>query len=396
MSAGIDQRLERLLEALPEPEREAGERALAKALDALPARRVPPRPHLRAAALLLAAAFVLLALAAGALAAAGALHVSFGQLPPPSRQAQTARSARQLAVPQGADAIAVVVDGRLSLATSGGLQLEGLPVTVAALSPHALYVAAGIGDSLVAMAPDGRRAWSRGAGGRVTAIGWAPDGLHIAYVVARDGGFRLHVVEGNGRRDRLIDTAVRPVTPAWRADSLALAYVAAGGDPVVYDLAHRSRTIVSARSAQDATRLAFAPEGRALAIGTRHGFAVAGGGAALNGFDFAPARVGGLGWLDGELAVAVDPAHPGREDTVVQLFAVARGAAEPLGSLVAPAPIAALDADGGRLTVAVAAPAAIRVLSSSPGAPTGKARLPQTGTVLELAPGSSVESLAVR
>ena len=41
-----------------------------------------------------------------------------------------------------------------------------VPATAAALSPRALYVAAGIGDSLVAMAPDGRRAWSHPAGGQ--------------------------------------------------------------------------------------------------------------------------------------------------------------------------------------------------------------------------------------
>ena len=40
----------------------------------------------------------------------------------------------------------------------------------AALSPHALFIAAGIGRSLVAMAPDGRRAWSHPAGGKVVAI----------------------------------------------------------------------------------------------------------------------------------------------------------------------------------------------------------------------------------
>jgi hypothetical protein len=396
MSAGIERRLERLLEALPEPMPEAGERALARALDALPARRVPSRRRLRTPALLFAAALALLALAAGALAAAGALHVSFGQLPHHSGQAHTTPAAARLGLPHGAHGIAVVVDGRLSLTTGGGLRLEGLPVTAAALSPHALYVAAGVGDSLVAMAPDGRRAWSRGTGGRVTAIGWAPDGLRIAYVVETGGSFRLHVIEGDGGRDRLIDTAVRPVTPSWRADSLALAYVGAGGEPVVYDLGHDSRTVVSAAQAQGATRLAFAPTGRTLAIGTGHGFTVAGGGAAANGFDFSPARAGGIGWLDGKLAVAVDPAYPGREDTVVRLFAVAHGLAEPLGSLVAPAPIAALDAHGGRLTVAVAAQAGVRVLSASPGLPTGKARLRQTETVLELARGNTVESLAVR
>ena len=55
--------------------------------------------------------------------------------------------------------------------------MQGQAVSAAALSPRALYVAAGIGNSLVAMAPDGRRAWSHPAGGRVVAIAWAPDGI---------------------------------------------------------------------------------------------------------------------------------------------------------------------------------------------------------------------------
>ena len=60
-------------------------------------------------------------------------------------------------------------------------------VSAAALSPRALYVAAGIGHSLVAMAPNGDRAWSRSAGGTVTAVAWAPDGIRIAYVVQKAG-----------------------------------------------------------------------------------------------------------------------------------------------------------------------------------------------------------------
>ena len=190
----IDAQLARLFSELPEADAEVSDRALARALDALPPPRLAARPRARTLAILCAAALVLLALAAGALAAAGALHVSFGA----SSQQQKTAAASQLSVPPGARGIAAVVDGRLWLTTSSGFRLQGLPVTAAALSPHALYVAAGIGHSLVAMAPDGRRAWSHPTAGPVAAIGWAPDGLRIAYVVADGSGFRLHVIEGNG------------------------------------------------------------------------------------------------------------------------------------------------------------------------------------------------------
>jgi len=392
MQNEIDAQLARLFSELPEADGEVGDRALARALDALPTPRPAPRPRVRTLAILCAAALVLFALAAGALAAAGALHVSFGASSPRQKTA----TASQLSVPAGARGIAAVVDGRLWLTTSSGFRLQGLPVTAAALSPHALYVAAGIGHSLVAMAPDGRRAWSHPTTGPVAAIGWAPDGLRIAYVVADGGGFRLYVIEGNGTRDELIDRAVRPVQPSWRADSLAVAYVAAGGRPVVYDLGHRSRQVISSPSARDATRLAFAPSGRALAVATQHGFLVTGAGARANGGTFGPSLVAGLGWLDGQIALAINPAYAGDQGPFIQLFRLDHGEATPMGQLIPPAAIKALDAYGGRLTIAVSDRSGIRVLASSPAATVKKAQLPQSPTVLQLAPQTRIDSLAVR
>lgn len=394
MSSELDSRLDRLLSDLPEPAPESGERALRRALAALPARPPHPRRRVRAVVLLPAAALALLALAAGALAAAGALHVGF-ERSVPSRTAARGAAVRGLEVPRGARGIAAVVDGRLWLTTSSGLRLEGLPVSAAALSPRALYVAAGVGDALVAMAPDGRRAWSHPTPGRVAAIAWAPDGLRIAYVVHAGSHFRLHLIEGNGRDDTLVDRAVRPVRPSWRADSLAVAYAGAGGRPVVYDLGHRSRTVVAAAAARDPTRLAFAPSGMTLAVGTSHSFVVTAPGARPNGFDFAPAPVAGLGWLNGRLALAVDGAFPS-ESPFVQLFSVRKGYAEPRGSVVPPGPIQAFDAQGGRLTIAVSAAHAVRVISSSPGAPAKRVPLPRPRIVLELPPATRVGSLAVR
>lgn len=234
MSSELEKRLEALLLEAPEPEPEVGDRALAHALAAL---ETPlPRSHgrLRLGLVLAAAALVLLAVAAGSLAAAGALHVSLGRTKPHSRVSTT------LMLPKGAAGIAVVHDGRLSVVTRSGFRLQGLPVSSATLSPHALYVAAGIGSSLVALKPDGEHAWSHAAGGKVRAIAWAPDGIRIAYIVGRS----LHVIWGNGTHDVVLDRSVRAVTPSWRADSLALAYVGAGGRPILYDLAHRTHKVM--------------------------------------------------------------------------------------------------------------------------------------------------------
>jgi hypothetical protein len=176
-------------------------------------------------------------------AAAGALAVSLGT----ERKAAPAAPAvvqPRLLVPAGAHAIAAVVDGKLWLTTRSGLRIEGLPVESAGLSPHAWYVAAGIGRSLIVMAPSGTRAWSQPTRGPVAAIAWAPSGLRIAYVVRAGRTFQLRLIEGDGDHDRLVDASVRPLRPAWHADSLAVAYVGAGGRPALYDLAHGTHRIV--------------------------------------------------------------------------------------------------------------------------------------------------------
>lgn len=256
MSSELERRLEGFLHELPQPEPEVGERALAASLAALQP-TAPARRGIRTAVVVFAAAFVLLAVAAGSLAAAGALHVSLG-----SKGKPHAPTSRALRLPTGAAGIAAVIDGKLSVLTKSGFRLQGLRVSAAALSPHALYVAVGIGHSLVAMAPDGRRAWSRAVAAPVSAISWAPDGLRIAYVV----GKQLHVIYGNGTHDALIDRSVRAVQPSWRADSLAFGYVGGGGKGIVYDLAHRSRRVL--KTPTPVTHLAFAPSGTALAFAT--------------------------------------------------------------------------------------------------------------------------------
>jgi len=291
MSSELEQQLEAMLADAPEPEAGAGEEALHRALRALhPA--APPHRGIRTVALAFAAAIVLLAVAAGSLAAAGAIHVSFG-----TKKKSQPTTTTQLTLPKGRDGVAAIVDGRLSVVTKSGFRLQGLPASAEALSPNAIYVAAGIGTSIVAMKPNGHQVWSHPAGGRVVAVAWAPDAIRIAYVAQSGHRFVLHVIWGTGTHDTVIDRSVRPVRPSWRADNLALAYVGAGGKAIVYDIGHRKHTVLG--PASPVTRLAFAPVGKALLVATP-------GAALLDGKTVASGEIEAIGWFHGHAAAALE------------------------------------------------------------------------------------------
>jgi hypothetical protein len=304
MSSEVERRLEALFAEAPEPDPGAGEEALHRALHALRP-LATPRRGLRAAVLAFAAIVVLLVIAAGSLAAAGALHVSFGakSKPPPA--------VPQLSLPKGADGIAAIVGGKLSVVTHGGFRLS-VPASAAALSPHSLYVAVGIDKRLVAMAPSGRLAWSHPASGRVVAIAWRPDGLEIAYIVRLRHRLALHVIYGNGEHDMTIDRSVRAVRPSWRADSLALAYVGAGGKAIVYDLRHQRRQVLGV--SPSVTGVAFAPARDALAVEGTNGVWLVHRSARRQ---VAAAPVEAFGWLNDRLVVA----GPGLDSALVRQFA---------------------------------------------------------------------------
>src|SRR5919197_893591 len=223
VSSELERRLGETLRGLPGASEEVETRARAAALDALAPRQAPT--HLRRRLLtFVLAVLALFAVGAAALAAIGTIHVRLGetkkQLPAPHAR---------LSLPAGAHGFAVLAGGKLAFVTRAGFRMEGLPVTAAAVSPRALYVAVGIGHSLVVLAPDGRQMWIRRARGPVVAAAWAPSGLQISYVVSRPRrAAALRLIEGDGDHDRLVDPSVSRVTPAWRADSLALAYVGIG------------------------------------------------------------------------------------------------------------------------------------------------------------------------
>jgi hypothetical protein len=156
------------------------------------------------------------------------------------------------------------------------------------------------------------------------------------------------VIEGDGDHDRLVDAAVRPVRPSWRADSLALAYVGAGGRAVVYDLGHETRAVV--RDPARATAVAYARAGSRLAVASRTAVLVGGARRA------AAARVAGLAWTGAGLAVARRPAKG------VAYVRMPDGARLPV-----PGTAVALAAAGDRVVVAVRGSRRdLRLLASSP------------------------------
>lgn len=267
MSSELEQRLEGAFARLPKPTREASARARAGALAVLAPARTRSRVELAIA--LVAIAFALGA-GAAALAATGNLHVRLGS---PAKHERAIPE--HLSVPAGTHGIAVVAGGRLWLTTISGLRIEGLPVSTAELSPRALYAVVGIGSSLVALAPGGRRAWVHPTDGRVVAAAWSPDGLKIAYVVARPRGDELRMIEGDGSPDRLLVRGVRPVRPSWRADSLAVAYVDGRGRAASFDLrTGSSRAFDTRRCGGPARVIVYARTAPALAVYSARGVAV--------------------------------------------------------------------------------------------------------------------------
>jgi hypothetical protein len=257
MSTDLERRLRDAVHA-PRPSREVTARARAATLAVVPAgRRGVPRLLVA-----LAAVAVAIGLGAAALAATGKLHVAVGTKPH-----RAAPAPARLTVPAGTHGIALVAGERLWLVTRGGLRIEGMAVSAAELSPRALYALVGVGSSLVALAPGGRRAWVHHAPGRVVAAAWAPDGLKIAYVVRIPSGAELRLIEGDGDHDRLLDRHVAPLEPHWRPDSLGLVYERATGRGVVLDFARgvtRSHTRPAAPNSWNSAT-ALSPDGKRVA-----------------------------------------------------------------------------------------------------------------------------------
>jgi hypothetical protein len=304
MSTELERQLRAGFGRLPKPSRAVSARARSAALDAL------GPSHRRSLGGLLVVAFAVafvVGAGAAALAATGNLHVRIGV------RADTARSVpTRLSVPPGSHGVAIVAAGKLWLATRRGLRIEGMPVSAAELSPRALYAVVGIGSSLVALAPGNRRPWVRQAGGRVLEASWSPDGLKIAYVVARPGTNELRLIEGDGSPDRLLVGGVGPVRPSWRADSLAVSYVDAEGRAAVFDLSSgRRRTFDTRHCGGTARGVSYDPRAPALAVLSERGVAVVrrwNRPPACATLDLSASPVA-VAWTHGKVVLAVNRTH---------------------------------------------------------------------------------------
>lgn len=296
MPEELERELERALAGMPGPSAEAGERARRAALDSLPPAAEPPSRRWRGPAMLAAAATVVLAAAVSVtLAATGTPPFSPARHHPPARPAPSTSAAHVAGV------LATYVDGRLWLGHTHGRRFSAVE-----LSPGGLYLAVGEPGRLGVYTPDlSRLVWSYPVHGSVVAISWRPIGTQIAYIVHTGKRDVLHLIQADGDTDQVIDSAVAPVTPSWRWDSQAFAYVGAGGQVAVRDLIHdRSLPIKASRdcpSGGGTASVAFAPvgahqawlvaalrDGDALAVNTATGAATCFGSPAAVGIAAPP------------------------------------------------------------------------------------------------------------
>jgi hypothetical protein len=272
MSSELEQQLQRAL-ARVEPDEVATEQAKVGALAALSGPGLRSRYRLALVAAALVGALVVTGVT---LAASRTAREVVGIADGSSGKAH--RPVSRGPLPPGSGGFAAYGNGRLWLA-SPSLTLADKPYSAVELSPGALNIAVGSGhDLVVRRLSDGGVAWSHHTAGRVVAAAWAPIGTEIAYVVVSPDGAQLRIIEGDGDHDHLIAGSVSAVTPSWRADSLALAYVSADGQVAVRDLASNSSKVI--RRANNcalvlATQVAFAPRGTLLVAATGGGMLIA-------------------------------------------------------------------------------------------------------------------------
>ena len=217
---------------------------------------------------------------------------------------------KRLQLPTGATGIAVLADGRM-WATARALNLTAVHASAVELSPNGLNLAVGRGRDLVAIRTDGSgERVLRHTEGRVVAISWAPNPIRIAYIVQVGGRYRLHLIEGDGDHDVMVDGAVAPVRPSWRADTEALAYISAGGRVVVRNLVHDRATVLPRDCLGGAaTHVAWSPLGATLAATGPGGVAILSPTRSRCAFPFSGVVIGyppeatGLIWSDAQTLV---------------------------------------------------------------------------------------------
>lgn len=174
--------------------------------------------------------------------------------PPPSRPVVALPAPGRLLV-SGRNGIWIV---RQDLRTTGVAD-----ATEATWSAKGNYVALNMSSGLVVKDAAGAVRWRLQAP-HVANIAWTPgDGYRVAY----RSGWRLHVVNGDGTGDRVIDRLSAYVTPAWRPGEHELAYVRPGGQVILRDVdgpqARTGRRLLT-RSGPRVEALAWAGRDRLL------------------------------------------------------------------------------------------------------------------------------------
>jgi hypothetical protein len=374
MSSELEQRLERLLSSHPRSTASVEEQAREAALSTIPA---SARSRSRPAAWMVALAAVTGLVVTGvALAASPSslrqLRDVVYQSSPKATRASKPRGA-VVRVPPGAAGFTVQSGDRLWVAKPDRIALRGVPLAHAATSPSALYAVGQDAGRLKAVSITDRHvAWSVPLHGKLAAAAWSPYPIRIAYVVRRGGRGVLHVIWGNGVNDQIVGPATA-VMPAWRSDSLALAYVSPTGTVMLRTIgqaAPQRLNTAAACGAQRITELAFSPNSATVAEAT-----------------------------DTSAVILTDTQHPGRATCIdtgtratdlrwlsptnllfshhgsdqLTLIETDRGHVVARGTLIAPGPIlaAASSPDGRHIAIAIRQRNQLRILTARP---------PQLGT----------------
>ena len=275
MPSELERRLERALGKAPGPDPGITDRALRAALEALPSPADARRARRRRIVLLLAACLAAFVSGGVTLAATGAHLPVVNPEPATHRTQATGPHNAAQDLPAGTS-IWAVARGRVVVVTKETpiRMLHDPRVAAFSASPGSLYAVEGRGSALRALEIHGRRVvWvRRDLGGRPVAVAWSPFPIRIAYLLRTERGYTVGDLWGTGTHPFTVDTDAARVTPSWRWDSKALAYVTASGAVVVHDvIGGADRPLPEACGIRHPLAVAFAPAGRMLAVADRTG-----------------------------------------------------------------------------------------------------------------------------
>ncbi len=204
-------RLKELLRNAPVPEeREAEERGWRVVRAAFESRYPSPR-RARGWRLVLAAAAGLVVLVLGLTPAGAKVADLFEDVTGVGRHHKTQPALTSLPAP--GRLLVTSANGAWVVSQDGSMRYLG-DYTNATWSPSGLFVAVTHRPrQLSAVEPGGTPHWSLAQRRSVTEPRWAPSGYRIAYL----SGDSLRVVAGDGTDDRLLESPVARVAPAWKS-----------------------------------------------------------------------------------------------------------------------------------------------------------------------------------